>query len=85
MQRDESFFLPEATMPAVHITLAGQHFVILPAEEYRSLRAAARETGQDAKELAEANARLADAIDKAVPYDTVRKRLGLKRRRDICP
>lgn len=71
-------------MSAKNLTLAGKRFVILTAEEYRLLRKRAanaprrRIRSADDRDAAEALRRLNDAADVAIPYETARKKLGLK-------
>jgi hypothetical protein len=74
------------------VKLAGKKFVIVAEKDYRDLKAQAalaangaangwsktrRLTAQDRGDIAEARRRLADPDEKPIPYEQVRKELGL--------
>lgn len=70
------------------LKLGGRDYVIVPKKDFQSLQERAtgtpratrkshRLTVQDQGDIVEATRRLRDSDDKAVPYEEVRKRLGL--------
>jgi hypothetical protein len=69
------------------LKLGGKRFVVVPEKDYRDLKAKAtqarparktrRLTAQDRGDIAEAKRRLADPNEKPIPYEQVRKELGL--------
>ena len=74
------------------VKLAGKKFVIVAEKDYRDLKAQAalaangaahgrsktrRLTAQDRGDIAQARRRLADPEEKPIPYEQVRKELGL--------
>jgi hypothetical protein len=79
--RDRSF------MTVQTLILKGERYVVIREKDFRSLtkeksgnktRRKRRLTAQDRGDIAEAQRRLADANDRALPYASVRKRLGLR-------
>lgn len=67
------------------LTLKGERYVVIREKDFRALtkkkttrRKPRRLTAQDRSDIAEAQRRLADENDPAVPYATTRKRLGLE-------
>ena len=69
------------------LTLKGERYVVIREKDFRALtrkkpanaarRKPRRVTAQDRRDIAEAQRRLADPNDLAVPYASARKRLGL--------
>jgi hypothetical protein len=69
------------------VKLGRERFVLLREKDYRQLKAKAlgakrvtkrrRLTAQDRGDIAEARRRLADPNEKPIPYEQVRKELGL--------
>ena len=69
------------------VKLGRERFVLLKEKDYRQLKAKAlgakpavkrrRLTAQDRGDIAEARRRLADPNEKPIPYEQVRKELGL--------
>jgi hypothetical protein len=85
-------YMTGETMTVQTVKLAGKKFVIVAEKDYRDLKAKAalaangathgrsktrRLTAQDRGDIAEARRRLADPNDKEIPYELVRKQLGL--------
>ena len=60
------------------LTLAGKRFVILRERDFTRMQRALKELSDlDCADIALARKRLADPKEKPVPYDQVRKELGL--------
>ncbi len=64
------------------VTLGRERYVILREKDYQQLKAQAarkgrRLTAQDKGDIAEATRRLNDPKEKPIPYEQVRKELGL--------
>jgi hypothetical protein len=69
------------------LTLKGERYVVIREKDFRALtkkkpadtsrRKPRRLTAQDRGDIVEAERRLADPSDRAIPYATARKRLGL--------